>query len=245
MQTGNIHRAGKGIWVGGDQMVILSKPFVMGKMTCFGSYGIKYLAPLVTVLLLTLADAVKAHQTAADVSTADTMITDKDGHHYAVKTMQDGSVWMTTNLQTALPGSFCYADAADSCVRYGRLYTWKVAQEACALLGNGWRLPTAAEWRNLTWRYGQFAGDTVAARKLAFQQLMVGGAAGFGAVLGGGRDPYGGYKRGAAHGFYWTATATESTMAWFGNFAKGSKALYLQPDGEQADAFSVRCVQRR
>ncbi|WP_276481629.1 FISUMP domain-containing protein [Paraflavitalea pollutisoli] len=172
----------------------------------------------------------------------DTVVVDQQGHHYAVKTMQDGLQWMTVNLQTVLPGSFCYDDAAAQCARYGRLYTWKEAGAGCALLGSDWRLPTAAEWQRLTLLQGRFSGDTMAARRLAFQQLMTGGAAGFEAVLGGGRAPEGGYARGEAHGFYWTSTSLDSSMAYYGNFAKGSKALYLQTDGEKEEALSVRCV---
>ena len=70
----------------------------------------------------------------------------------------------------------------------------------------------------------------------------MGGAAGFNAVLGGGRSGDGEYARLNAHGFYWTASEHNPAAARFYNFARGSLALYRQPDGEKVSAFSVRCV---
>src|SRR6266542_6374250 len=51
-------------------------------------------------------------------------------------------------------------------------------------------------------------------------------------TVGGGRAPDSQYSRLDAHGFYWTATESDST-AWFYNFGKGSQALYQQDDGEK------------
>jgi uncharacterized protein (TIGR02145 family) len=70
----------------------------------------------------------------------------------------------------------------------------------------------------------------------------VGGSSGFNAVLGGRRDPDGGpYARVAAHGFYWTASESDSASAWCYNFGR---ALFLDRhgDGEKERALSVRCV---
>jgi hypothetical protein len=67
----------------------------------------------------------------------------------ASRRMADGKQWMTENLNVNAGGSYCYADAEPNCRRYGRLYTWESAQQACQSLGGGWRLPTTDEWRNL------------------------------------------------------------------------------------------------
>ena len=76
------------------------------------------------------------------------------------------------------------------------------------------------------------------ARKCA---LRVSGSPGV-SVLGGGRSSDGQYARLNAHGFYWTASEHNPAAARFYNFARGSLALYRQPDGEKERAFSVRCV---
>jgi hypothetical protein len=68
--------------------------------------------------------------------------------------MADGKEWTTTNLNVNASPSYCYDDAESNCRRYGRLYTWASAQQACAMLGSGWRLPTDNDWRQMAKRYG-------------------------------------------------------------------------------------------
>jgi len=149
---------------------------------------------------------------------------------------------MTTNLKLNIPDSYCYDNADDNCERYGRLYTWEAAQNGCALLGEGWRLPTSAEWQQLAALYGGFTADSTESRKKAYSALTISGNSRFNAVLGGGRDLNGEYGRLEAHGFYWTATENDSRTAWFSNFGKNSQSLYHQNGGEKTDAFAVRCI---
>ena len=90
--------------------------------------------------------------------------------------------------------------------------------------------------------YGGIRDDSTDGRKAAYDALMTGSSSGFNALLGGGRNPDGQYARGAAHGFYWTASATGPGNAWFYNFGRNSRFLNRHDDGEKARAFSVRCV---
>lgn len=173
---------------------------------------------------------------------AQTTVVDRDKNHYPVKILLDNQHWITTNLNTAIPETYCYNDSIAYCKKYGRLYTWTAAQEGCRLLGEGWRLPTLDEWQTLARIYAGNASDSVQIRKRSFEPLLTNGTSGFDAVLGGGRRLDDTYARMEAHGFYWTATPSDSANAWFANFAKGSQALYLQPDGETPRGFSVRCV---
>lgn len=163
---------------------------------------------------------------------------------FIVKSVPDKNLWMTVNLKLKVAGSYCYGDADDGCKKYGRLYTREAACKACGLLGKGWTLLTKNEWQELAGLYGTAGKDSVEARKKAYRLLLVAGSAQFNALLGGGRGDDGTYRRLEAHGFYWTATETDSHTAWFANFAKGSLALYHQSDGDKTDAFSVRCVKR-
>jgi uncharacterized protein (TIGR02145 family) len=172
----------------------------------------------------------------------DTLLMDSDGNRYPVKLLLDGNLWMTANLKLSIPGSFCYANKEEGCQQFGRLYTWEAARQGCTLMGQGWHLPTNDEWRRLAGSYVPVSKDSVESRKTAYQTLLHTGSSQFDAVLGGGRNPDGQYARGEAHGFYWTATETDSSAAWFSNFAKGSQSLYHQNDGEKTRAFSVRCV---
>lgn len=156
--------------------------------------------------------------------------------------MADGKEWTTRNLDVHTGASYCYQDAEANCQHYGRLYTWEGARQACQSLGDGWRLPTDGEWRQLAKRYGGVSADSEDKGKAAYRALLAGGSSGFGAVLGGGRSEDGQYARLEAHGFYWTASETDLASGWYYNFGKGGQALHRQDGGEKARAFSVRCV---
>lgn len=94
----------------------------------------------------------------------DSLLVDSDGNRYPIKLLLDGKHWMITNLNLNIPGSYCYDNATENCERYGRLYSWKTAKQGCMLLGEGWRLPTNEEGRELTMLYGGVEDDSVLAR---------------------------------------------------------------------------------
>ena len=156
--------------------------------------------------------------------------------------MADGKVWMVRNADTVLPESYCYGNDEANCQRYGRLYTWAVAARACREAGDGWRLPTDGEWRRLAGAYGGVSADAADKGVAAYQALMTGGASGFSAVLGGGRDGRGEYGRLDAHGFYWTATEDPGGGVFYYNFGKGGLALHRQDGGEKDRSLAVRGV---
>jgi uncharacterized protein (TIGR02145 family) len=178
----------------------------------------------------------------SSVKLYDSLLVDSDGNKYPIKIFLDDHLWMTANLNLNIPNSYCYENVRENCKQYGRLYTWESAKQGCKLLGEGWRLPTTDEWRRLRLLYGGVTGDSTVTRKAAYKALLYNGTSGFNALLGGGRAPDSQYSRLDAHGFYWTATESDSNTAWFYNFAKGSLALYQQDGGEKTRAFSVRCV---
>ncbi len=157
------------------------------------------------------------------------------------KRMADGKEWTTANLNVNASPSYCYDDAEPNCRRYGRLYTWESAQRVCQSLGDGWRLPTDDEWRQMAKRYGGVSDESADKGKAAFTALRSGGTSGFNAVLGGNRSN-GQYARLEAHGLYWTASDNDPGTAPLYNFGQGGQALHRQPQGEKQMAISVRCV---
>jgi uncharacterized protein (TIGR02145 family) len=156
--------------------------------------------------------------------------------------MADGKDWTTHNLNVVTTSSWCYKNAEPNCRRYGRLYTWESATQACRTLGTGWRLPSDSDWRQLAKHYGGMNEDSSDAGKSAYNALLTRGGSGFNALLGGSRQPDGEYARLEAHGFYWTASENGSANAFFYNFGRGSAALYRQPEGSKQMAISVRCI---
>lgn len=169
-------------------------------------------------------------------------VKDGDGNIYKCRVMDDRRLWMIENLNTNLAGSDCYDGKASNCVQYGRLYTWTMAAEGCKKLGTGWRLPSNKEWEEMAGHYGGVYDVSPDSGALAFTRLTQGGNSSFNPSLGGGRDPVGSYARAGAHGFYWTATESTTTLAWMYNFGNNSGRLYRHPDIEKLRKVSVRCL---
>jgi uncharacterized protein (TIGR02145 family) len=87
------------------------------------------------------------------------MTDNRDGQTY--KTVKIGDqVWMAENLNFETDSSYCYNDSAEYCAKYGRLYVWTAAMDACP---SDWHLPDLAEWRMLLAAVG---GDSIAGTKL-------------------------------------------------------------------------------
>jgi hypothetical protein len=94
--------------------------------------------------------------------------------------------------------------------------------------------------------FGGVRDDSDDGGKAAYAALLPGGRSGFDAQFGGGRAPRGGeYARLDAHGFYWTASESDSSHAWFYNLGKGGLILNRHADGEKERALAVRCVREQ
>jgi uncharacterized protein (TIGR02145 family) len=197
---------------------------------------------LMGVCLLSIALSSAFGSVGASLEDFSAQVQQASGMRSFGKSMADGKQWTTENLNVKTVPSYCYEDAEPNCHRYGRLYTWESAKRGCQSLGNGWRLPTNDEWRQMAKHYGGLREESDDRGKAAYQALLIEGSAGFNALFGGGRSVDGQYARLEAHGFYWTATESDGRSAWFYNFGKGGQSLNRHSDGEKQRAFSVRCV---
>lgn len=140
----------------------------------------------------------------------------RDGQTY--KTAVIGNqIWMAENLNYESENSYCYNDSAKYCDKYGRLYTWTAAKNACP---SGWHLPSEAEFNELL----SSAGN------LAFSELLAGN-----------RSFDGNYRGEGSNTVFWSSTDNDSYDAITIVFKKSRYEPYLAYSAESY-ANSVRCI---
>ena len=83
----------------------------------------------------------------------------RDGQKYPVVAI-GLRVWMAANLNYKTGNSLCFDDDEAYCEEYGRLYSWRDADNACP---DGWDIPSYKEWKALNLFVG---GDYEAGRML-------------------------------------------------------------------------------
>jgi len=88
-----------------------------------------------------------------------TIMDSRDGQKYRIVNIGDNT-WMAENLNYETSNSWCYGNSNSNCSKYGRLYDWNTAMNACPA---GWRLPTDGHWDNLINAVG---GKNVAGERL-------------------------------------------------------------------------------
>jgi uncharacterized protein (TIGR02145 family) len=185
----------------------------------------------------------------------------RDGRSYrAVKI--GGNLWMAEDLkyQPASGGSWCYKNDNYNCDKYGRLYDWNTAAEACPA---GWHLPSRQEWDDLGLTVG--AERQPGSVKNEVGNIDIVNWYGAGKKLkaktgwnsnGNGSDDYGFsalpggyryYKNGlfdydGYRSHYWTATENGGDRAYDRDVYHDEDYLY-EYDGDKAYGLSVRCVQ--
>lgn len=169
----------------------------------------------------------------------------RDGQKY--RTVQiGGQVWMAENLNYKMGRSWCYNDSDSYCKKYGRLYSWYTAKEACPV---GWHLPTSEEWVELI----EYSGDWEdAGIKLKAADGWINcddksgngtNSFGFSALPGGDRDSYsdGRFNNAGSTGTWWVTTESGAggMTAWIMN---GCNENVYSHGADRRDEYSVRCV---
>lgn len=93
------------------------------------------------------------------VIASETMRDSRDGQAYKIITIGT-QTWMAENLNYETENSFCYENESSNCKKYGRLYIWAAAKDACP---KGWHLPTKEEFEILVDYVG---GEEIAGKML-------------------------------------------------------------------------------
>jgi uncharacterized protein (TIGR02145 family) len=207
--------------------------------------------------------------TTAFAPDTDTTFTDhRNGRVYRIVKI-NGQVWMAENLNYAAEGSKCYgeeggevtsyengspirttlsnAEVQTNCKKYGRLYNWKTALNACPA---GFHLPSDMEWRKLEDYVG---GWEMAGTKLKssigwkrFKDVPVGtDEYGFLALPGGFGNFDDGFQNAGANGYWWSTTEDD---VWSKDRYALSRYIFYDEESafravnDKTYLFSVRCV---
>ena len=160
----------------------------------------------------------------------------RDGQVY--KTVTIGSqTWMAENLNYKTDESYCHGD---DCLKFGRLYSWKSAMDACP---DGWNLPTDGDWIALLNKVGgQAAGGKLL--KATKDWLNLGNGTddfGFSAIPAGVRFDNGKYSADGAYAFFWSSTENRAENAYSMNLSYFNDRSDLN-EADKKNGFSVRCI---
>ena len=181
----------------------------------------------------------------ADGEVSGGMFTDsRDGKKY--KAVKIGSqTWMAENLNYAASGSKCYENNSGNCAKYGRLYNWATARNACP---SSWHLPSDAEWDVLM---AAVDGKETAGKKLKakrgwnnYERKFGNGMDefGFSALPGGADFSSGRFDSVGLYGYWWSATEYDADYAYFRGMSYNIGSVDYDYSYDKSGLFSVRCV---
>jgi uncharacterized protein (TIGR02145 family) len=143
---------------------------------------------------------------------------------------------------------------------YGRLYTWYAATDCRNICPAGWHVPTDTEWTALTDYlinngYGSKALKSEIAKSMAGtsgwksnsidgnvgNDQMRNNSTGFTALATGYRYGNGSYNGIESYSYWWTATETDSTNAWYRCLSDQRNDVY-RDNSNKKNGISVRCL---
>ena len=182
----------------------------------------------------------------------------RDGQTYRTVKI-GGQVWMAENLNYEVENSVCYKNSADSCAKYGRLYTWAAAMDSiktgcgygvsCSstlpvqgVCPSGWHLPSNAEWGALIMEAGGpfVAGVHLKARTDWYRTGRGTDAFGFTALPAGlWNDDYG-FIGDVAD--FWSSAERDSIYVYAMGMNYDSKGASIGLSDKSYRMCSVRCL---
>jgi len=174
----------------------------------------------------------------------------RDGQTYKWIKIGD-QVWMAENLNYKTGNSWCYKNKIDNCNKFGRLYNWNAAKNACP---TGWYLPSENEWKTLEMHLGMSPREaddtglrgTDEGKKLKSATGWRNSGNGtnevdFNALPGGYRSYSGNFSNLGNYGRWWSAPEYGSRTVWDRGLVYNRNKVRRTNYGQSA-GFSVRCV---
>ena len=179
-----------------------------------------------------------------------TLADSRDGKNY--KTVKIGNhTWMAENLNYdnsatatgSIDSSFCYDGIPANCTKYGRLYQEYAATTVCP---EGWRLPTASDWRDLTTTAkSEFGDDNGSLRAVGQWENTIFGdnvtatnASGFSALPAGYRAKTGECDGEGTKAYFWG----EDNMNHYAWILSNQYDMEKESMQRGYFAYAVRCV---
>jgi uncharacterized protein (TIGR02145 family) len=172
------------------------------------------------------------------------MIDSRDGQTYRTVTIGK-QTWMAQNLNYETSDSYCYGDFVNNCSKYGRLYKWAVANDACPA---GYHLPSPSEWITL---FDAVGGTSVAVSKLKAKNSWFNGGYetddyGFSILPSGERQYDGKYSNEGVSSYFWTDLDEKNQLYkvyldYFDNAVRFENVNDFKGIGVQT-GVSIRCV---
>lgn len=147
---------------------------------------------------------------------------------------------MAENLKYKIGDSYCYDDNYANCEKYGRLYTWDAAFEACP---EGWHLPTKEEFETLLVNVGgiETAGKMLKSKQGWDEDGNGIDKYGFNVLPAGSRNYDDGFNGAGKSASFWSATEDGEYDAYLLGLDYDGEGAYLL-DYDVGAASSVRCI---
>ena len=141
-------------------------------------------------------------------------------------------LWMAENLALLTPGSWFYEDNEMYGEKFGRLYTWQAAMEACP---KGWKLPSQDDWSLLL--------EALGGEEAAWSKMMPGGASGLNILFAGYRNIKGVFMSVDRAADFWTSTEAGDANAWLRYLIHKKEKVHHIIDDKNC-GFSVRYIKK-
>jgi Fibrobacter succinogenes major domain (Fib_succ_major). len=189
----------------------------------------------------------RLYSTATDFLNAqidyDSIQDSRDGKWYKTVDVY-GTTWMAQNMNYETTYSYCYNGLDENCDKYGRLYSWKEAKDACPA---GWHLPSSAEWDALWYGYIESAGSVMKSKVGWLNDGNVDGNGvdrfGFAALPAGEWvSSTGGFEELGRYANFWSSTPYDANGAYFVSMFYENKYAEILPDNFGTNGYSVRCI---